>query len=145
MALFMFQIFSLKMEQENCSCNIRCLQSNLSLDSHRQFSAGSVGVCAMYWKSDVLTTLSELACVPGSLVFGALSDSGSPGVPGRAFPSLHMVQECVLPLLPHQSIQRRDPCLGWALQSSGWGEDGSARVNKWCWIFRSVDFSALFI
>lgn len=107
----MFQIFSLKMEQENCSCTIRCLQSNLSLDIHKQLSAGSEAVCAMYWKSDLLTTLSELACVPRSLVFGALPDTGSPRVPGRAFPSLHMVQECVLPLFPCQNTQRTDPSM----------------------------------
>lgn len=112
MALFMFQIFSLKMEQENCSCTIWCLQSNLSLDIHQQLSAGSVAVCAMYWKADLLATVSELACVPESLVFGALPDTGSPGVPGRAFPSLHVVQECALPPLPHQKIQRTDPSMG---------------------------------
>lgn len=78
----------------------------------------------------MLTALSEVACVPGSLGFGALSDSGSPGVPGRAFPSLHMVQECVLPLLPHQNIQRTDPSMGAAELMGMKEKNGSATVNK---------------
>lgn len=69
----------------------------------------------------MLTTLNELACFPGSLVFGALPDTGSPGVPGRAFPSLHVVRECALPLLPHQNIQRTDPSMGAAELGMGRG------------------------
>ena len=51
MALFTFQMSSLKKEHKNCSSTFQCLQSNLSLGFHKQFSIGSVTVCAMYRKS----------------------------------------------------------------------------------------------
>lgn len=121
MALFMFQIFSLKMEQEICNYTIRCLQSNLSLGIHQELSAGIVAVCAMYWKSDVLTTLSELACVPGSLVFGALPDTGSPGVPVERSHRFSWSENVHSSCPPHQIIQRTDPSMGAAELRMGRG------------------------
>lgn len=90
----------------------------------------------------MLTTLSELACVPRSLVFGALPDTGSPRVPGRAPITSHGPRMCTPPAsLPKYS---EDRSLNGCCRAQDGERDSSTTVKKRCWIFRSVDFSAVY-
>lgn len=63
-----------------------------------------------------------------SLVFGPLPDTGSPRVPVRAFPSLHVVPEFAFPAPSFPDIQRTDILMGAAELRVERGS--SATVNK---------------